>query len=589
MPVNQKLENLLNLSLDTTAEERSRSSELETGYNPEEQTWELIVKYSGSLEAARELGALVEEMRNEYAILTVKESQIPLISALPQIEYIEKPKRLFFAINQAKAASCVNILQEAPPYLSGRGVLIAVLDSGIDYFHEAFRREDGTTRILELWDQTQNRIYTEAEINRALESGSREAARQVVSSADVSGHGTAVAGIAAGDSRGGAAERNFESGGRSNGVAGGSTVPGMYRGIAYESDLLVVKLGTARPDGFPRTTELMRAVNYAVSFAAERFLPLVINISFGNTYGSHDGTSLLETFLDDIGNYGRTTILVGSGNEGAASGHTSGTLQMRRTEEVEFTVSSYESSFSIQLWKAYSDQFTVSLQAPSGERFGPFSEELGPARFRYRKTQILLYYGKPGPYSTAQELYFDFIPDEGSYVEEGIWTFFLRPVSLVSGRYDFWLPSAGILNTATRFLRPTPDTTLTIPSTASKVITVGAYNSFYNSYADFSGRGFTRLTSQVKPDIAAPGVNITAPAVNGGYQSVTGTSFATPVASGAAALLMQWGIVNGNDPFLYGEKVKAYLRRGARKLPGIAEYPNPMVGYGTLCVRDSLP
>lgn len=589
MPVNQKLENLLNLSLDTTAEERSRSSELETGYNPEEQTWELIVKYSGSLEAARELGALVEEMRNEYAILTVKESQIPLISALPQIEYIEKPKRLFFAINQAKAASCVNILQEAPPYLSGRGVLIAVLDSGVDYFHEAFRRGDGTTRILELWDQTQNRIYTEAEINRALESGSREAARQVVSSADVSGHGTAVAGIAAGDSRGGAAERNFESGGRSNGVAGGSTVPGMYRGIAYESDLLVVKLGTARPDGFPRTTELMRAVNYAVSFAAERFLPLVINISFGNTYGSHDGTSLLETFLDDIGNYGRTTILVGSGNEGAASGHTSGTLQMRRTEEVEFTVSSYESSFSIQLWKAYSDQFTVSLQAPSGERFGPFSEELGPVRFRYRKTQILLYYGKPGPYSTAQELYFDFIPDEGSYVEEGIWTFFLRPVSLVSGRYDFWLPSAGILNTATRFLRPTPDTTLTIPSTAAKVITVGAYNSFYNSYADFSGRGFTRLTSQVKPDIAAPGVNITAPAVNGGYQSVTGTSFATPVASGAAALLMQWGIVNGNDPFLYGEKVKAYLRRGARKLPGIAEYPNPMVGYGTLCVRDSLP
>ncbi len=574
MSVNQKLENLLNLSLDTTAEERGRSSELETGYNPEEQTWELIVKYSGSLDKVRELGAQVEEMRNEYAILTVKESLIPVISALPQIEYIEKPKRLFFATGQAKAASCVNILQEAPPYLSGRGVLIAVLDSGIDYFHEAFRREDGTTRVLELWDQTQNRIYTEAEINRALESGSRETAWNIVPSVDVSGHGTAVAGIAAGDGRE---------------IAAGSIASGVYRGIAYESDLLVVKLGTARPDGFPRTTELMRAVNYAVSFAADRFLPLVINISFGNTYGSHDGTSLLETFLDDIGNYGRTTILVGSGNEGAASGHTSATLQMGKTEAVEFTVSSYESSFSIQLWKAYSDQFTVSLQAPSGEQFGPFSEELGPARFRYRKTQILLYYGKPGPYSTAQELYFDFIPDEGSYVDEGIWTFFLRPVSLVSGRYDFWLPSAGVLNAATRFLRPTPDTTLTIPSTASKVITVGAYNSFYNSYADFSGRGFTRLTDQVKPDIAAPGVNITAPAANGGYQSVTGTSFATPMASGAAALLMKWGIVNGNDPFLYGEKVKAYLRRGARKLPGITEYPNPMVGYGTLCVRDSIP
>lgn len=564
MSVDQKLENLLNLALDTNAEERSRSSELETGFNPEENTWELIVKYSGNLDEVRSLGAIVEEMRNEYAILTVKESQIPLISALPQIEYIEKPKRLFFAINQAKAASCVNILQEAPPNLSGRGVLIAVLDSGIDYFHEAFRKEDGSTRILELWDQIQNRIYTSEEINKALESGNRAAARQIVPSVDVSGHGTAVAGIAAG-------------------------LDGAYRGIAYESDLLVVKLGTARPGGFPRTTELMRAVNYAVSFAADRFLSLVINISFGNTYGSHDGTSLLETFLDDIGNYGRTTIVVGSGNEGAASGHTSGILQLRTTETVEFTVSSYESSFSIQLWKSYSDQFEISLQAPSGEQFGPFSENLGPARFRYRRTQILLYYGKPGPFSTEQEIYFDFIPDEGTYVEEGIWTFFLRPLSLVSRRYDFWLPSAGGLNTATRFLRPTPDTTLTIPSTASKVITVGAYNSYYNSYADFSGRGFTRLTNQVKPDLAAPGVGIMAPAVNGGYQSVTGTSFATPVVAGSAALLMQWGIVNGNDLFLYGEKVKAYLRRGAGKLPGITEYPNPMVGYGRLCVEQSLP
>ena len=135
--------------------------------------------------------------------------------------------------------------------------------------------------------------------------------------------------------------------------------------------------------------------------------------------------------------------MVGSGNEGAASGHTSGILQLRTTETVEFTVSSYESSFSIQLWKSYSDQFEISLQAPSGEQFGPFSENLGPARFRYRRTQILLYYGKPGPFSTEQEIYFDFIPDEGTYVEEGIWTFFLRPLSLVSRRYDFWLPSAG--------------------------------------------------------------------------------------------------------------------------------------------------
>lgn len=566
---NQKMENLLNLALDVSPQERARSQELETGYDPQEQTWELIVKYSGSLDEIRSLGAAVEEMRNEYAILTVPERLIETISAFPQIEYIEKPKRLFFVVDRARAASCINILQEPPQDLTGRGVLVAVLDSGIDYFHEDFRTEEGTTRIAALWDQTLDRVFTPEEINRALETGNRQQGRTLVPSVDLSGHGTAVAGIAAGNGREDA---------------------GAYRGIAYESELLVVKLGTARAGGFPRTTELMRAVDFVVGKAVELGRPLSVNISFGNTYGSHDGTSLLETFLDDIGNYGRTTIMVGSGNEGASAGHVSGRLTTSGPEEqIELSVAPYEPGVSVQLWKAYTDQFGISLQTPSGEILGPLSERLGPLRYRYRNTQILVYYGKPGPYSQAQEIYFDFVPDEGAYVESGIWTFKLRPQQVVEGRYDLWLPSSGVLNASTRFLTATPDTTLTIPSSAAKVITVGAYNSTYNSYADFSGRGFTRRTNQVKPDIAAPGVGIMAPAVGGGYKSVTGTSFATPVVTGSAALMMQWGIVDGRDPFLYGEKLKAYLHRGARQLPGFSVYPNPFVGYGALCVRDSLP
>ncbi len=449
---------------------------------------------------------------------------------------------------------------------------MAVLDSGIDYFHEDFRNRDGTTRIAALWDQTLDRVFTREEINEALETGSRSGARELLPSVDGSGHGTSVAGIAAGNGR--------ES-------------DGAYRGVAYESDLLVVKLGNAREEGFPRTTELMRAVDFAVGRAVDMVMPLAVNISFGNTYGSHDGTGLLETFLDDIGNYGRTTIVVGSGNEGAAAGHLSGDFPDRASTAAEavaeLSVAPYESGVSVQLWKAYTDQFTVSLQTPSGEQLGPLSEQLGPVRFRYRKTQVLVYYGKPGPFSATQEIYFDFVPDEGSYVESGIWTFRLQPQRIIQGRYDFWLPSSAVLNFSTRFLRSTPDTTLTIPSSAAKVITVGAYNSVTNSYADFSGRGFTRLTDQVKPDLCAPGVGLMAPGNGGGYRSVTGTSFAAPVVTGSAALLMQWGITDGNDPFLYGEKVKAYLRRGAKELPGFTEYPNPLVGYGVLCVENSLP
>ena len=563
---NQKLENLLNLSLEVSPEERARSQALEMGYRPEEKTWELIVKYSGSLDAVREMGVRVEEMRNEYAILIVPEDRIE------EIEYVEKPKRLFFAVNRARAASCINILQEPPRNLTGRGILVAVLDSGIDYFHEDFRNRDGTTRIAALWDQTLDRVFTREEINEALETGSRSGARELLPSVDGSGHGTSVAGIAAGNGR--------ES-------------DGAYRGVAYESDLLVVKLGNAKEEGFPRTTELMRAVDFAVGRAVDMVMPLAVNISFGNTYGSHDGTGLLETFLDDIGNYGRTTIVVGSGNEGAAAGHLSGDFPDRASTAAEavaeLSVAPYESGVSVQLWKAYTDQFTVSLQTPSGEQLGPLSEQLGPVRFRYRKTQVLVYYGKPGPFSATQEIYFDFVPDEGSYVESGIWTFRLQPQRIIQGRYDFWLPSSAVLNFSTRFLRSTPDTTLTIPSSAAKVITVGAYNSVTNSYADFSGRGFTRLTDQVKPDLCAPGVGLMAPGNGGGYRSVTGTSFAAPVVTGSAALLMQWGITDGNDPFLYGEKVKAYLRRGAKELPGFTEYPNPLVGYGVLCVENSLP
>jgi subtilisin family serine protease len=586
---NQKLENLLNLSLEVTPQERARSQELETGYMPKEKSWELIVKYSGSLDGVREMGVQVEELQNEYAILIVPENLIDQVSRLPQIEYVEKPKRLFFAINRAKAASCINILQELPENLTGKGVLMAVIDSGIDYFHDDFRNEDGTTRILELWDQTLNKVFTSAEINNALEAESRAEAREILPSVDGSGHGTSVAGIAAGNGR--------ES-------------EGAYRGVAFESELLVVKLGSAREEGFPRTTELMRGVDFVVRRAVEMRQPLVVNISFGNTYGSHDGTGLLETFLNDIGNYGQTTIVVGSGNEGATAGHVSGNFPAAGgrggrgtgsaggerssggnygTVRSELSVAPYETGVSVQLWKDYTDRFTVTLETPSGERLGPLSEQLGPVRFRYRRTQVLVYYGKPGPFSVAQEIYFDFVPDEGNYVESGIWTFILEPQRIVQGRYDFWLPSSAVLNFATRFLESTPDTTLTIPSSAAKVITVGAYNSITDSYADFSGRGFTRMTDQVKPDLCAPGVGLMAPGNGGGYRSVTGTSFAAPVVAGSAALLMQWGIVDGNDPFLYGEKVKAYLRRGARPLPGFEEYPNAQLGWGALCVRDSLP
>jgi subtilisin family serine protease len=165
----------------------------------------------------------------------------------------------------------------------------------------------------------------------------------------------------------------------------------------------------------------------------------------------------------------------------------------------------------------------------------------------------------------------------------------LTPLRIVRGQYQFWLPASSSLNRGTGFVSPTPDYTLTIPSTALNVITVGAYDSIKDTYATFSGRGPTSFLPTNKPDLVAPGVSIYTTSNGGGYEKVTGTSFATPFVTGAAALLMQWGIVEGNDRFLYGQKLKAYLLKGAKQLAGYEKYPNDVVGWGKLCVRDSLP
>ena len=584
---NQKRENLLNLALDATEEERLKSVNLNVGYDPREKTWELIVRYNGSLESLRDEGIRVDELAAGYAVLVVPESRIEQVSAMEQIVYIEKPKRLFFASNMARAASCLSTIQTSigagaggtgtggagagvisslESGLTGKGVLVAVIDSGIDYFHPDFRNPDGTTRIGLLADQDRDRIYTREEINAALETGSRTSALALVPSTDPSGHGTAVAAIAAGNGREG------------NGV---------YRGVAYESELMVVKLGTPLTDSFPRTTQLMKALDLVVRRAQDMNRPLAVNISFGNTYGSHDGTSLLETFINDMSGIGRNVIVAGTGNEGTGAGHRAGSLVMGQEENAQLSIAPYETGMGVQLWKSYVDQFSIRLVTPSGEIIGPIDSRLGPQELRYGGTQILIYYGKPSPFSRAQEVYFDFLPVR-DYLDSGIWTFRLTPERIVTGRYDMWLPSRGILNPSTRFLRPVPETTLTIPSTASNVISVGAYDDSYRAYADFSGRGFTRQTGQVKPDLAAPGVDIVTARRGGGYEAVTGTSFAAPFVTGSAALLMQWGILQGNDPFLYGEKVKAYFTRGARHLPGYDVWPNERLGYGTLCVRDSL-
>ncbi|MCI8300914.1 MAG: S8 family peptidase [Lachnospiraceae bacterium] len=565
----EKFENLLNLALNATEREREKSLNLGVGYEPQENRWELIVKYSGNIMRLSEENPdiRVEELSNEYAILNVPESAMDQVADAVEVEYVEKPKRMYFAVQEGKRASCIMPLQDARYNLTGRGVIVAILDSGIDYRHPDFRNADGSTRILALFDETLDREFTAEEINQALEAENEQEGFRIVPSRDTSGHGTHVAGIAAGNGR---------------------ASSGINRGVAYESSLLVVKLGTAEPNGFPRTTQLMRGLDFVVRKALELRMPMAVNISFGNNYGSHSGTALLESYINDMANYWKILISVGTGNEGAARGHTSGILAEGQDQEIELGVGNYETTLSLQIWKSYVDRYDILLEHPSGSRIGPVRQIQGPQRFVMGRTEILLYYGEPSPYNLYQEMYIDFLPAQ-SYIDAGVWRVVLVPERIVRGNYDLWLPGQTVLNQGTGFLYPVEETTLTIPSTAEKVVSVGAYDARYNQLAEFSGRGYTRQTNQVKPDLAAPGVAIRSAAPGGTYAVRSGTSMATPFVTGSAALLMQWGIVEGNDPYLYGEKVKAYLIRGAKHLPILQEYPNPQLGWGVLCLRDSLP
>ncbi|MCM1126888.1 MAG: S8 family serine peptidase [Lachnospiraceae bacterium] len=601
---NQKLENLLNLALEISENERERSGQLGVGFDERNRSWELIVKYHGDISRLQSGVISVEELIAGYAIVTIPESLIETFTLLDEVEYVEKPKRLYASTLFGKQASCILPVTIREPFLTGSGTLIAVIDSGIDFQSVEFRNRTGSTRIRYLWDQTlaPERVnaqlpegyeefagqaappegfqtgveFAEDRINAAINSPVPE---RIVPSVDTSGHGTAVASIAAGS---------------------GFLSEGQYQGVAPESELLIVKMGTPAPDSFPKTTELMRAVTYAVKKAVELERPLAVNLSFGNTYGSHDGTSLVERFLDNAAEIGRTVICVGSGNEGAAGGHSAGSFgrveSPSTAQRIELSVDRYQLAFGVQLWKDYSDQFDIEVISPGGESLRFSDRQTGGASYRIEDTQILLYVGEPSPYSVKQEIYFDLLPAV-NYVNQGIWTFLLTPIRTVTGGYDFYLPSSNVLNAGTRFITPTPEKTLTIPSTASKVITVGAYNAQLEAYADFSGRGypvqgaFTEriLTREIKPDLAAPGTGIYAVGPNNSFVQVSGTSFATPFVTGSAALMMEWGIVRGNDIFLYGAKVKAYLRSGAKTLRGEREVPNDKTGYGALCVENSIP
>lgn len=540
---------------------------------------QVVVKYNGDIAAvARQEGGVAQIISEKYAAIRIPLEQAERLLAYPEVEYMEAPRNFVYNLEFSMKAACIRAVQDSGTYdLSGEGVLLGIVDSGINYAHPDFRNEDGTTRIVSLWDQSipgnpplgyiQGTAYSREQINEALEQPTQAARLAKVPSQDTIGHGTHVAGIAGGNGRGS---------------------KGRNAGAAPESEFIIVKLDSPPDTALVRTVDIMLGVRYVIEKAIELSRPISVNVSIGMNEGSHDGRSLIEQFLEDMAQVWKTNICAGSGNEGQARNHLEGKVNQGGVETFEVNIGPNKQSYNLSVWQSFIDRLAFQIKGPNGGATPIIYYNQPPAKYVVGDAIIYVSFAGPSPLNGDVEFGIYMYGQNGKPINAGAWEINVLGESIVDGTYNVWGQTAEQSGSETFIIGSTPEMTLTTPSTAQNIITVGAYNSITNQIAPFSGRGYTRGPVQVKPDLVAPGVDILAPSNAGGYRTLSGTSMATPHVTGGIALMMQWGIVQGNNPFLYGENLRSYLLRGAvRDTVGIT-YPDPSWGYGKLCIKNSL-
>ena len=502
------------------------------------------------------LGGKYLNLGYNFGIVTIPVDKIIDLALVPTIQYIEFPKNLYTTDFESNRASCITQISKVNG-LNGKGTIVGFLDTGIDYTHPAFINADGTTRIEYIYDLSLGgAVYSKAQINEALNT---ENPYDIVPSRDDVGHGTHVAGIA---------------------CAGGN-ISSKYYGVAPESSIIMVKVARGL---FTLSTEIMKGIKFLIDKSKELNMPLAINISLSTNDGAHNGSSLLEQYISTVSTLERVTIVIAAGNEGEAAHHVGGNLE--GINEIFFNVSSDESTVVLNLYKSLLPSVSIELISPSGGSTGEIAVKEGFQEGAIGNSRYSIYLTGPKPFDVSGEIGI-IIRGINEYITPGQWKISLRKLNNYDGTFDMWLPISEGLNINTKFVNPVVYNTLGIPATVRNVISVGSYNYLVDTISPFTGRGQIFEGQYIKPDIVAPGEGIYSAIPNRSFDKKTGTSMATPQVTGSAALMMQWGIVNRNDLYLYGERLKYFLMLGSKKGRRDISYPDPSWGYGELCLRDS--